>query len=195
MGEMLASLDLGACCCQPPSGSNMLGSLIQKVFAQFDTSALGVEVDIGSLVLDPSSGIAEVAGLTVHNPEGYRSEYLLHADKIVIDIDMEKLLRSFGKELHIEQLVFDGIDVIYEQGLHGSNLHDLLKKLEPNEANEASEAKPRQLSTPEAGAEDVITAAACHPMSLIRCDYMKPAHEPTKLAKAEGSPHLKPVLH
>jgi len=64
---------------------------------------------------------------------------------VIVDIDMEKLLYSFGKELHFEELVFDGIEVIYEAGLHGSNVDYLLEKLKTDQATQANieEVAPR----------------------------------------------------
>eukprot|EP00931_Biecheleriopsis_adriatica_P068240 TRINITY_DN4222_c0_g1_i10.p1 TRINITY_DN4222_c0_g1~~TRINITY_DN4222_c0_g1_i10.p1 ORF type:complete len:402 (+),score=86.44 TRINITY_DN4222_c0_g1_i10:76-1281(+) len=140
--ERLLTFDPWACCCQPPSAGNMLGSLVRGALANFDSSALGVEIELGALVIDPATGRIEVEGLTVRNPEGWSSEYLLHADKIVVDIEMEKLLYSFGKELDVQELVFDGVDVIYEKGLSTSNLNDLLKILESDKsATETEQAE------------------------------------------------------
>merc|ERR1719242_1192189 len=109
-----------------------------------DSSMLGVKVELGDLQLDPSSGLVEVSGLTVHNPEGYYSEYLLHADKVVVDIDMQKLIYSFGKEIDVEEMVFDGVDVIYEKSLTTSNLNDLLKKLSSEEESKGSQEQSQQ---------------------------------------------------
>eukprot|EP00931_Biecheleriopsis_adriatica_P068248 TRINITY_DN4222_c0_g1_i6.p1 TRINITY_DN4222_c0_g1~~TRINITY_DN4222_c0_g1_i6.p1 ORF type:complete len:409 (+),score=87.92 TRINITY_DN4222_c0_g1_i6:76-1302(+) len=151
--ERLLTFDPWACCCQPPSAGNMLGSLVRGALANFDSSALGVEIELGALVIDPATGRIEVEGLTVRNPEGWSSEYLLHADKIVVDIEMEKLLYSFGKELDVQELVFDGVDVIYEKGLSTSNLNDLLKILESNSS--AAETERSAAETKQAEASDV----------------------------------------
>jgi len=162
----------GACgmdpwaCCQPAvGGSNLLGALVKRLVETFDSAALGVEVEVGALMLDPLTGRLELDGLTVFNPEGYHSAHLLHADKVVVDIDMEKLLYSFGKELHVEELLFDGVEVIYEQGLHGSNVHALLKRLEAAPATTevaAGAAEPASTSCTrgEAGEQDGKAAAA-----------------------------------
>lgn len=141
--EWLLSFDPLACCCQPPTEGNMLGSLVKSMVERFDSSVLGVEVELGSMSIDPATGRIEVDGLTVFNPEGWSSAYLLHADRVVVDVEMEKLLYSFGKELHLEELVLDGVDVIYEKGLTTSNLHDLLEMLETNSTSSA-ESQPAQ---------------------------------------------------
>ena len=42
-------------------------------------------------------------GLTIENPEGFNSEYLLKASKLMIDLDMQKLMTSWGKTLEVEK--------------------------------------------------------------------------------------------
>ena len=42
-------------------------------------------------------------GLTIENPEGFSSEYLLKASKLMIDLDMQKLITSWGKTLEVEK--------------------------------------------------------------------------------------------
>ena len=48
-------------------------------------------------------------GLTIENPEGVSSEYLLKASKLMIDLDMQKLITSWGKTLEVEKAVYGGL--------------------------------------------------------------------------------------
>ena len=48
-------------------------------------------------------------GLTIENPEGFSSEYLLKASKLMIDLDMQKLITSWGKTLEVEKAVYGGL--------------------------------------------------------------------------------------
>ncbi|CAE8612405.1 unnamed protein product [Polarella glacialis] len=118
---------------------NMLGSLVKMLVANFDSNMLGVRVDVGALHLDPLTGKVEVQGLTVQNPEGYHSEHLLKADRVVVDINMRKLLFSYccpssvlGGGVDIEELFFEGVDVVCEKSLMSSNLTDIMNKLSPD---------------------------------------------------------------
>ncbi|CAE8603254.1 unnamed protein product [Polarella glacialis] len=111
---------------------NMLGSLVKMLVANFDSNMLGVKVDVGALHLDPLTGKVEVQGLTVQNPEGYHSVHLLKADRVVVGINMRKLLFSLGGEVDVEELIFEGVDVIYEKSLMSSNLTDIMNKLSPD---------------------------------------------------------------
>eukprot|EP00933_Yihiella_yeosuensis_P071981 TRINITY_DN80247_c0_g1_i1.p1 TRINITY_DN80247_c0_g1~~TRINITY_DN80247_c0_g1_i1.p1 ORF type:complete len:448 (-),score=100.20 TRINITY_DN80247_c0_g1_i1:435-1778(-) len=148
--DWLCSIDPWQRCCCPTHAQDdledssfmgsMLGSLVKSVLSSFDASMLGVKVEVDGLHIDPATGRIEVHNLTVGNPEGYHSEYLLHADKIVVDLEMQKLLYSLGKEVDVEELICDGIDVIYEKGLRSSNLNDLLNNLAgPNEDASSSQ--------------------------------------------------------
>lgn len=170
--ERLLSFDPLACCCQPPADGNMLGSLVKSMLSNFDSSSLGVKVELGTLLIDPAIGRIQVRGLTVRNPEGWRSEYLLHADKIIVDFEMEKLLYSFGKELHVEELVFDGIDVIYEKGLTSSNLHDLLEHLD------SGAAEAEQATTSDVRSAGVKTEPASHCRQSQWCCRVRTDKEP-----------------
>jgi len=109
--------------------SNVLGSLVQRLIAHFDTAALGVHVELESVQLDPIYGNIQVHNLTVANPSGYHSPYLLHAEHVVVDIDVERLMLSLGSHVDVQELTFNGVDVIFEKSLTTSNLNDVLKRL------------------------------------------------------------------
>jgi hypothetical protein len=47
--------------------------------------------------------------LNIENPEGFSSEYLLKASKLMIDLDMQKLITSWGKTLEVEKAVYGGL--------------------------------------------------------------------------------------
>jgi hypothetical protein len=108
---------------------NLLGSIASKIFASYDSSVLGVETGIGSMKLSPMQGRMEIWNLTVDNPDGYHSPHLLQASRAKIEIDMKKLLLSKGREIVVQEIVFEGVHVIYEKALSTSNLNDLLNRI------------------------------------------------------------------
>jgi len=128
--ERLLSCDGSAFCCQAPTDDNMLTSIVKDIRDRIDRSPLGIEFELGAVSINPMVGRIEVDGIKVFNPKGWSSPYLLHSDKIVAEVNMEKLLTSFGKELHLDEVVLDGVLVIYEKGLTSSNLNDLLDMLQ-----------------------------------------------------------------
>jgi len=106
--------------------------LVHAAVSRFCASELGVKVELGEMHFEATTGKVQVHGLTVGNPEGYHSPYLLHVDRAVLDIDMRKLVFSFGKDIDVEELTLDGIDVNYEKALHTSNFNDILSQLSTN---------------------------------------------------------------
>jgi len=109
---------------------NLLGAMVKRVIANFDESVLGVKVEMGTVHIDPMTGRVQIYDLKVHNFKGYHSPHLMVADRLLVDIELQKLLMSFGREVVIEEVVLEGVDVIYEKGLRTSNLNDLLNNLQ-----------------------------------------------------------------
>jgi len=99
------------------------------LMASFDSSLLGVTVTVGAMHIEPMMARIEVEDVTVQNPAGYRSPFLLHADRVVLDLDLQKLILSVGQDVDVQELVMSGVDVIYERSWSSSNLHDSLKAL------------------------------------------------------------------
>ena len=60
-------------------------------------------------------------GLTISNPEGFCSEYLLSAGRLILDLNMRTLLSSRGKTVELEEVLLQDVDVIYERSWSTSN--------------------------------------------------------------------------
>ncbi|CAE8712309.1 unnamed protein product, partial [Polarella glacialis] len=106
------------------------GSLVKRVLANFDPKALGVQIHIGALHLDPVSGRLEAQDLKVDNPTGYTSPYLLRADRASVLMNPTSLLASLRDgDVEAKELVFEGVEVLYEKWLASSNLTDLLESM------------------------------------------------------------------
>jgi len=118
----------------------LLGSLVKKLIGNFDASVLGVKVTVGALHIIATSAKIEVEDLTIANPDGYHSPYLLRADKMIVDLELQKLIFSMGKDVDIEEIHLSGVDVIYEKAFRTSNVNDILKHL-TGEAKEQAKAK------------------------------------------------------
>uniref|UniRef100_A0A7S4QSF0 Uncharacterized protein n=1 Tax=Alexandrium monilatum TaxID=311494 RepID=A0A7S4QSF0_9DINO len=123
---------------------NLLGALVQKLVASFDASRLGVKVHIESMKLQPLSGTIEVHGLLVDNPPGFRSAYLLRAEKVAIRVNTTRLIGSLGGTVEIDEIDLADVDVIYEKALATSNLKALLAKVSDGSDGGARARRPRQ---------------------------------------------------
>eukprot|EP00931_Biecheleriopsis_adriatica_P006899 TRINITY_DN108242_c0_g1_i1.p1 TRINITY_DN108242_c0_g1~~TRINITY_DN108242_c0_g1_i1.p1 ORF type:complete len:455 (-),score=70.62 TRINITY_DN108242_c0_g1_i1:64-1353(-) len=138
------------------SSGSILGALAKSVLVHINSDVLGVNMSVGDIKIDATHGIVDVYDLIIENPEGYYSEYLMRADHIYVDVNMQALLQSFASVVDVEEVVFKGIDVIMERKLETSNLNDVMLQLsgprdqpkQPNDANlkedSAQVAEPSQ---------------------------------------------------
>eukprot|EP00435_Cladocopium_sp_Y103_P026733 s820_g6.t1 len=107
-------------------GGRLMGSAVKSLLKHRDGrwwmgKALGVKFVLGETRVDACYGRISIDGLTIENPEGFSSEYLLKASKLMIDLDMQKLITSWGKTLEVEKVVLEDVDVIYEKSWSTSN--------------------------------------------------------------------------
>lgn len=114
-----------------PTGS-ILGRLVKSALASLDSEILGVELSVGDVKIDALYGKVEIRDLIVSNPEGYFSEYLLRADRILVDVNTQILVGSLGSMVDVEEVIFEGLDVIVEKKFQSSNMSDMLTKLSGN---------------------------------------------------------------
>lgn len=96
-----------------------------------DESMLGIEIDIKKISLHVGRGKFEIKDVTVHNPPGWSSDYLLKMDRIVVDINTKMIFTSLAKSFEVQKVLVETVDVIYERrGSSDSNVNDLLTYLE-----------------------------------------------------------------
>jgi hypothetical protein len=91
---------------------------------------------------------------------------------------MRKLIFSLGKDVDVEELTLDGMDVNFEKKLHTSNLHDVLSKLSggteeesaAGELHDGREAKEACSGAPQALVEGVgaVSGAVSQAYGAVR---------------------------
>lgn len=123
------------------SSGKVIGLAVKLAVESADRSLLGVDVDVGTAKISLCRGCVNLANVIVHNPEGYKTPYLLSVGRIVVDLDMWKLIKSFGKQIVIEALILQEVDVIFEKNFSSSNVQDLLKHLQGDEKEPTKEVK------------------------------------------------------
>lgn len=67
--------------------------------------------------------------MTVENPEGYKSQHLLHAANIELEIDLTKLAWHGGRHLCINHCKIFNLDAIIEKTRRSSNVHEVVNYL------------------------------------------------------------------
>jgi len=122
-------------------GGRFMGGAVKSLLKHFDHAALGVKFVLGETRVDAYHGKISIDGLTIQNPEGYSSEYLLYAAKLLVDLDMKTLIKSMGKTLEIEQVLLEDVDVIYEKSWSTSNADEISKRLNNSRAAKTPKVK------------------------------------------------------
>lgn len=109
-----------------PCCSRILGKVVKTFLQSIDRRILGVNVSFGHLKVNPCCLQVNIDGLTVDNPEGYDSPYLLKMDDVHVRFSLRRLLFSCGRRISVRELQLDGVDVNVEKSLRSSNLQDVL---------------------------------------------------------------------
>jgi len=106
-----------------------LGHSVKYAVETRDEDVLGVNVHIGSLQLNPLSGVLTVHDVLIENPEGYKAKYILTANRFHLDVHMLKMMRSAGKLIEVSVLHINGLRIVYEQTIGSSNVQDLTRNI------------------------------------------------------------------
>jgi len=143
-------------------GSKMLGKLIEEGIESYDKKLLGVDVEVGSMKVNPFGGFISIKDLTVKNPDKFESDYLLHAGSIKIDLQMHTAILSRFQTIVVDKVSFKNIDAIFEKKGYiwgESNFHVVIEHLsgggdKPAEASDAATTtKSDDATKPDASAK------------------------------------------
>jgi len=91
------------------------------------TYALGVDTKVDTLSLSVLSGQLTMNGLTIANPEGYKTEHLMKSGRFDLEV---KTGSVFTDTVRIPKFELDGLDVNIEQKLGKSNVGEVMDNVE-----------------------------------------------------------------
>lgn len=132
-----------------------LESIVKKVVNKYGSEVTGTEVRLEGFNLSPFSGTASISGLTVANPENYKSPYLLSLGGISVKIDIKSLTSD---TIIIEDITVDKPVLTYEMlSLTQNNIKQLQSNISKNTAK-AEKSEAQAAAKPEKSAEDKAAA-------------------------------------
>lgn len=137
--------------CMALSSAKVIGLAVKLAIESADRMLLGVDVNIGAARLSICRGFVNLADIVVQNPKGYKTPYLLSVGKIVVKLNVMKLVSSLGKLVEIEALILSDVDIIFEKSISSSNVQDVLKHLE----GDTTETQETEKKVEEPGPEPV----------------------------------------
>ncbi|MBE6447766.1 MAG: hypothetical protein E7018_00490 [Alphaproteobacteria bacterium] len=113
-----------------------LESIVKKAVNKFGSEVTGTEVKLEGFNFSPFSGFVSIKGLTVANPENYKSPYLLSLGGVSVKVDVNSL---FGNTIVVEDITVDKPVITYEMlSLTQNNIKQLQANIAKNTASETT---------------------------------------------------------
>lgn len=112
-----------------------------------DRDMFGVDIHIRTLDLSICYGRLVIYDMLVENPEGYTSQYMLQAKKIVVDLDMLELMKTRGQHIIVEEMSFEDVHAIieYDGMLFGSAFSvSNFERIREHMRNRKSQSEPAE---------------------------------------------------
>lgn len=117
------------------SGAKVIGLIIKVGIESADQVALGTDINVGYAALSICEGYVNVTGLVVENPPSrsgrvWKSPCLAKVDKLIVKINIWRLVTSLGKEFEITAIVLNGVQVTFEKSAGAnSNVGEILQHI------------------------------------------------------------------
>jgi len=114
------------------------------VAQQFDLGVRGITVSVEGVTVHPITAHIQFSKVTLSNPPGYESEYLLQAEQICVDIDTLKLVLGGSRQVTADCLRLSGLTATVEmvcckaKKCVSSNIEDVLAECCVKEEERAS---------------------------------------------------------
>jgi hypothetical protein len=104
-----------------------LGPTIQLVVEQIGPKALGTDVKIEKLSINPRKGIIHLSGFTIANPEHYSSSNSVSLASLDIAVDMASL---FAKTVTVHEVAINSPHFVFEQSSASDNIAEYIQSIE-----------------------------------------------------------------
>lgn len=118
-----------------------LGGVVKKGVNEYAPRITQTKVELQGATLSPFSGVGELSGLTVGNPQGWSAGDALRLGKVRINMEP---FTVFKDHIVINELVVEQPEFLYETKLVASNIGDLMKNIEQSLGGKAGEAKTKE---------------------------------------------------
>lgn len=108
-----------------------LGYILKSGIEQSASAGLGVPMRIEQLNLNLAAGKVGIKALTISNPEGFTTPYILKVNSSDVQMHLASL---FSSTLEIQRVELDGLEVIIEQKFANSNILAIAQKLQQRQS-------------------------------------------------------------
>jgi hypothetical protein len=104
-----------------------LGPLVATTVRTFGPEITGVAIRLDSVDIQPFKGLAELRGLVVGNPKGFKTDHALSLGEFSMNLKLRSLLSDV---VVIRRILIVKPEVTYEIGANGSNLAAIQRTVE-----------------------------------------------------------------
>ncbi len=114
-----------------------LEPLVKTTVNTVGTKIVGTQVNLEGFKFSPFVGEAEVTGLSVANPEGYKTPNLINLGRVFVKVNVKSL---FTDTIVVDEVSVNGIDLTYEMpDLSTSNVMQIQQNIAKNTASSNAE--------------------------------------------------------
>jgi hypothetical protein len=103
-------------------GAGRLDGVVASTVERYGSAVTGTAVEVDDVDLTLTSGLVDLAGVTVGNPRGYDTEYAVRMGSAAVALDIGSLA---GAVPVVKELTVDGVLINAEQRGVASNLTDI----------------------------------------------------------------------
>ena len=112
-----------------------LDRLVEVAIEKVGPQVTGTPVMVSGVSISLKEGRGEVSGLTIGNPDGYKSDHALHIGRLVFDLDTETITAD---PIRITEISVSDTDLIAELGPAGLNLKALIDNMDSGGSEKAT---------------------------------------------------------
>jgi uncharacterized protein involved in outer membrane biogenesis len=109
-----------------------LGQIVKKCVVTYGPKMTQASVNVDSVTLSLLTGSASINGLVLGNPSGYTSPHAIAVGTIAVGVDPTTVLSD---KVVIRSIRLESPDIIFEGGLTGNNLSQLLANVNSSGKN------------------------------------------------------------
>jgi hypothetical protein len=130
-----------------------LDSIVEAAVEKYGSEMTQAEVQLDQVQIELTSGKGALRGLTVGNPEGFKSARALSLGELSVQLDTGSVTTD---TVVIKEIAIKAPEVIYEFGLKGSNLDALKRNVDVYTAQGKDKKKPEDAKPGETGPKLII---------------------------------------